>query len=54
MEHAVRRLSHVPDLHRSIDAGKIKIVGAIYDMHTGKVAFLEEPKEQPKGQAPGE
>jgi carbonic anhydrase len=51
VELAVRRLSRVPDLRRSIAAGRIKIVGAVYDMHTGKVAFLKEPKEQPKGQA---
>ena len=38
---AVRRLSRVPDLRRSIKAAKTKIVGAVYDMHTGKVRFLE-------------
>jgi len=38
---AVRRLSRVPDLRRSIKAGKVKIVGAVYDMHTGKVAILK-------------
>ncbi len=43
VERAVRRLSRVPDLRRSINAGKIKILGAVYDMHTGKVAFLESP-----------
>jgi len=37
---AVRRLSRVPDLRRSIKAGRIKIVGAVYDMHTGKVEML--------------
>ena len=38
---AIRRLSRVPDLHRSIKAGKIKVIGAVYDMHTGKVHFLD-------------
>jgi carbonic anhydrase len=41
VELAVRRLSRVPDLRRSINAGRIKIVGAVYDMHTGKVVVLE-------------
>ena len=41
VEIAVRRLSRVPDLRRSINAGRIKIVGAVYDMHTGKVNVLE-------------
>lgn len=40
VELAVRRLSRVPDLRRSINAGKITIVGAVYDMHTGKVDIL--------------
>ena len=40
VELAVRRLSRVPDLRRSVNAGKVKIVGAIYDMHTGKVDIL--------------
>lgn len=43
VELAVRRLSRVPDLRRSIDAGKIKIVGAVYDMHSGKIDFQDEP-----------
>ena len=41
VELAVRRLSRVPDLRRSINAGKIKIVGAVYDMHTGKIKVLD-------------
>jgi carbonic anhydrase len=41
VELAVRRLSRVPDLRRSVMAGKIKIAGAVYDMHTGKVEFLD-------------
>lgn len=39
---AVRRLARVPDLRRSISSGKIKIVGAVYDMHTGKINIFEE------------
>ena len=38
---AVRRLSRVPDLRRNLNAGRIKIVGALYDMHTGKVEILK-------------
>jgi carbonic anhydrase len=38
---AVRRLSRVPDLRRSVLDGKLQIVGAVYDMHTGKVELLE-------------
>ena len=38
---AVRRLSRVPDLHQSLKTGDVKIVGAVYDMHTGKVKLLE-------------
>ena len=40
VEFGVRRLSRVPDLRRSIHAGRIKVVGAVYDMHNGKVNFL--------------
>ena len=39
VELAVRRLSRVPDLRRRVATGKIKIVGGVYDMHTGKVNF---------------
>ena len=41
VELAVRRLSRVPDLRRSLNAGNIKIVGAVYDMHTGKIEILD-------------
>ncbi len=37
VELAVRRLSRTPDVRRSINSGDIKIQGAIYNMHTGKV-----------------
>jgi carbonic anhydrase len=37
VEQSVRRLSRVPDLRKSLKGGSVKIVGAIYDMHTGKV-----------------
>lgn len=43
---AVRRLSRVPALHHRITSGEVKIVGAIYDMHTGKVQFLDEKGKQ--------
>lgn len=45
VEAAVRRLSRVPDLRRSISQGKAKLVGAVYDMHTGEVRFLDPPVE---------
>ncbi|MEM9368242.1 MAG: carbonic anhydrase [Planctomycetota bacterium] len=38
---AVRRLSRVPDLRAGVTERKLQIVGAIYDMHTGKVRFLD-------------
>ena len=41
VELAVRRLSRVPDLWHRIKAGTIKVVGALYDMHTGKVEMFE-------------
>ena len=41
VEIAVRRLSRVPDLRRRIRAGEIKVVGAIYDMHTSQVELLQ-------------
>ena len=41
VELAIRRLSRVPTLHRSISDGKVEVVGAIYDMHTGKVDVME-------------
>jgi carbonic anhydrase len=41
VELAVRRLTRVPDLRRSIKAGKVKIVGMVYDMHTGKMEMVK-------------
>lgn len=38
---AVRRLSRVEDMRKSLKSGKVKIVGAVYDMHSGKVNFLK-------------
>lgn len=39
---AVRRLSRVPDLHRRMNSGKVKIVGGVYDMHTGKLGIVPQ------------
>jgi carbonic anhydrase len=36
---AVRRLMRVPDLAERIKTGKLQVVGATYDMHTGRVIF---------------
>jgi len=41
VDQAVRRLSRVEDMRKSLKSGKVKIVGAVYDMHTGKVDFLK-------------
>jgi carbonic anhydrase len=41
VDMAVRRLSRVPDLMRNMKKGNVRIVGAVYDMHTGKVVFLK-------------
>ena len=45
---AVQRLAQTPDLIRSQKSGKLKIMGGVYDMHTGKIEFLKDastPKE---------
>lgn len=39
VEMAVRKLSRVPDLRKSIQAKKLDIVSAVYDMHTGEVTI---------------
>ncbi|MEO0454035.1 MAG: carbonic anhydrase [Verrucomicrobiota bacterium] len=40
VELSVRRLARVPDLAKGQREGRVKVVGAIYDLHTGKVEFL--------------
>lgn len=40
VKFAVRRLSRVPHLRKVIKSRKLRIVGAVYDMHTGKVEML--------------
>lgn len=42
----VRRLSQVPDLMKSLKSGKVVIVGAVYDLHTGKVEFVRDDVEK--------
>lgn len=37
---AIRRLSRVADIRKNLRTAQLKIVGAVYDMHTGKVQFL--------------
>lgn len=39
---AVRRLERIPALHKCVKSDGVKIVGAVYDMHTGKVTLHEE------------
>ena len=41
VKHAVRKLSSVGDLRHCIDAGEVRVVGAVYDMHTGKVNLVD-------------
>lgn len=41
VKRAVRRLSAVPDLMKRLRAHKLCIVGAVYDLHTGKVELLK-------------
>jgi len=41
VQFAVRRLAQVPDLRRNMRSRKLQIVGAVYDMHTGKVSLLD-------------
>lgn len=41
VELGVRRLSRVPDLMKSLKKGKVQIVGAVYDIHSGKVDLLK-------------
>ncbi len=48
VELAVRRLSRIPDLHRNIVAGNVKVVGAVYDMHTGKVDMADQVVSSPR------
>lgn len=44
VELSMQRLLHRSKLLRdAIDAGVFKVAGAVYDIHTGKVEFLENP-----------
>lgn len=38
---SVRRLTRVPDLRKRIKSGSVRVVGAVYDMETGDVRFLD-------------
>jgi len=40
VERSAERLSHVPDLMKSLKKGRAVIVGAIYDMHSGNVEVI--------------
>jgi len=41
VQRSVQRLSRVPDLRRKMKAGTIRIVGAVFDMHTGQVELVK-------------
>ena len=45
VELAVRRLCRVPAIRRRASTGRVSVVGAIYDMHTGKVDLRACPTE---------
>jgi carbonic anhydrase len=40
VQFAVQRLSQVPDLRKNMRRNNLKIVGAVYNMHTGRVELL--------------
>jgi carbonic anhydrase len=40
VEQSVHKLSHTPLLEHAVEDGKLKIVGAEYNLHTGKVEVL--------------
>ncbi len=40
VQFAVQRLSQVPDLRKNIKRNNLKIVGTVYNMHTGRVELL--------------
>ena len=42
VELATQRLSHVPDLMKSLKREKVAIVGAVYDMHSGQVETISK------------
>lgn len=41
VRHSMQELAKVPDIHKAITTGQLQVVGAIYDLHTGEVRFLE-------------
>ena len=40
VEQAVRRLSLVPDMMKNLKSNRVVIIGAVYDMHQGRVEFI--------------
>ena len=38
---AVKRLTQIPDLRKSTRTRQVRVVGAVYDMHTGKTKWLD-------------
>jgi carbonic anhydrase len=41
VRHSMQELAKVPDIRKAIATGQLQVVGAIYDLHTGQVRFLE-------------
>jgi len=54
VRHTVGRLRSPSELLRKLEAdGKLKIVGARYDLSTGKVSLLNQPPAPPQSRPPG-
>ena len=41
VRHSIEELSALPALQQALSSGQVRIVGAIYDLHTGRVRFLD-------------
>lgn len=39
---SVQRLSRMPEVRMALESGKLKIVGAVYELDSGRVRFLDE------------
>lgn len=45
VRHSLAELRKIPDIRRAVERGGLRLVGAIYDLHTGRVRFLEDGPE---------
>ena len=44
VQHSIQELMKIEDLQRAVQNGRLNVVGAVYDLHTGKVRFLDHNK----------